>query len=189
MIRINLLPVRAAKKKESVRFQLTVAGLVTIFVLGLMGVFYLTVWSEANGLKADIAKSQQELNSLKAKIGELSRIKQQKKVVEDKLAIIKSLEAQRTGPVEIFKKLSESTPKTAWLKSVNDRGQIITLVGYAADDEIVAEFMRRLQRNDIGKVELEVAQRALEAETGVDVVNFIIRLEKEAPVLATPGGK
>ena len=188
MIRINLLPVRAAKKKESVRFQLTVAGLATFFVLALMSVFYLTVWSDANGLKADIEKSQQELNTLKTKIGELSRIKQQKQVVEEKLAIIRKLESQRTGPVEIFRKLSESTPKHAWLQSLNDRGQVITLVGYAADDEVVAEFMRALQAQDLGSVELEVAQRGLEAESGVDVVNFIIRLEKEVPSPA-PGGK
>lgn len=188
MIRINLLPVRAAKKRESVRFQLTVAGLTTFFILALMVVFYLTVWSEANGLKADIQKSQQELDTLKSKIGELSRIKQQKQVVEEKLAIIKNLEAQRTGPVDIFRKLSESTPKQAWLQSMNDRGQVITLVGFAADDEIVAEFMRRLQRQNLGSVELEVAQRAIEAESGVDVVNFIIRLEKEVPP-SSPGGK
>jgi len=188
MIRINLLPVRAAKKKESVRFQLTVAGLVTFFVFALMGVFYLTVWSEANGLKADIEKSQQEFDTLKAKIGELSRIKQQQKVVQEKLDIIKNLEAQRTGPVEIFRKLSESTPKKAWLKTVNDTGHVITLAGYAADDEVVAEFMRRLQRQQLGSVELEVAQRAVDTESGVDVVSFIIRLEKEAPAPA-PGEK
>jgi hypothetical protein len=39
MIRINLLPVRAAKKRESVRFQLTVAGLITFFVIALGMVF------------------------------------------------------------------------------------------------------------------------------------------------------
>ncbi|MDP2689967.1 MAG: PilN domain-containing protein [Deltaproteobacteria bacterium] len=186
MIRINLLPVRAAKKKESVRFQLTVAGLAVFFILALMSVFYLTVRSEANGLKADMDRGQKELDSLKAKIGELSRIKEQKKVVEEKLDIIKRLEAQRTGPVDMFRKLSDAIPKKAWVLSVSDKGPVTTLVGYAADDEVVAEFMRGLQRQDIGTVELEVAQRAIEKETGVDAVNFIIRLEKEMP---KPEGK
>jgi len=184
MIRINLLPVRAAKKKESVRFQLTVAGLVIFFVIAVVSVFYWTVWSDAKDLHADIQKSEQELNSLKSKIGQLSKIKQQKKVVEDKLAIIKNLEAQRRGPVDLFRKLSESTPKKAWLKSLNDRGNLITLTGYAADDEVVAEFMRRLQRQNLGAVELEVAQRTVETESKVEVVSFIIRLEKELPAPA-----
>ncbi|MFQ5736635.1 MAG: PilN domain-containing protein [Thermodesulfobacteriota bacterium] len=186
MIRINLLPVRAAKKKESVRFQLTVAGLATFFIIALMSVFYIAVRSDASSLRADIDKSRQELSALKAKIGQLSRIKHQKKVVEDKLQIIKKLEAQRTGPVEMFGKLSAAIPRKAWLHSVNERGAVTTLVGYAAGDEVVAEFMRRLQRQGIGSVELEVAQRGVEKETGVDVVNFIIRLRKQAP---KPEGK
>lgn len=187
MIRINLLPVRAAKKKESVRFQLTVAGLVTFLVLALMAVFYVTVRSEANSLRTDIDTGQKELDTLKAKIGELSRIKAQKKIVEEKLDIIKKLEKQRTGPVELFGKLSEAIPKKAWLQSINDTGYLITLVGYASDDEAVAEFMRGLDRQGLGAVELEVAQRAVEKETGVDVVNFIIRLEKGTP--PKPEGK
>ncbi len=187
MIRINLLPVRAAKKKESVRFQLSVAGLATFFVLAVMVIFFLTVRSQANGLHSDMNKSQQELNALKAKIGELSRIKQQKQVVEDKLAIIQKLEAQRKGPVDMFRKLSEATPKNVWLHSLNDRGSIITLVGYASNDESVAEFMRRLETKDMGSVELEVAQRGIEPETKMDMVKFTIRLERAAPV--KPEGK
>jgi type IV pilus assembly protein PilN len=81
MIRINLLPVRAAKKRESVRFQLTVAGLITFFVIALGMVFYLISSSEANALKEDIANGEAELSVLKQKIGELSKIKEQKRIV------------------------------------------------------------------------------------------------------------
>jgi type IV pilus assembly protein PilN len=84
MIRINLLPVRAAKKRESVRFQLTVAGLITFFVIALGMVFYLISSSEANALKEDIANGEAELSVLKQKIGELSKIKEQKRIVAEK---------------------------------------------------------------------------------------------------------
>jgi len=33
----------------------------------------------------------------------------------------------------------------------------------------------------MGMVELEVAQRVVEKETGVEVVNFIIKVERQAP--------
>ena len=42
MIRINLLPVRAAKKKETIRFQLTIAGLFTFFVVAATILFYIS---------------------------------------------------------------------------------------------------------------------------------------------------
>ncbi|MBI5586741.1 MAG: PilN domain-containing protein [Deltaproteobacteria bacterium] len=185
MIRINLLPVRAAKKRESVRFQLTVAGLATFLVFAVSVGVYLTVRSEANSVTAQIESGNHELDALKVKIGELSKIKEQKRIVEDKLNIIKTLEAARTGPTKLFKAISESVPEKAWIASIKDDGALITLKGYASDDEVVADFMRGLQKHgELGGVELDVAQRVVEKETGSDVVGFTIRLEKvvEKPV-------
>lgn len=180
MIRINLLPVRAAKKKESVRFQVTVAGLITFFVFALSMVAYFAVRGEANSLSDQISRGNQEIEELKKKIGELSKIKEQKRVVEEKLKIITDLEAARTGPVNLFKRISGAIPEKAWLQSIKDDGSLVTLKGFAADDEIVADFMRGLQKNrELGSVELEIAQRMVEKETGVELVSFTIRLEKE----------
>jgi len=179
MIRINLLPVRAAKKKESLRFQLTVAGLVSFLVIVLALGAYFTVRNEAGGLKDQLAQGEQEISELKKKIGELSKIKEQKRIVEEKLKVITSLEAARTGPVELFRKIGEAIPERAWLASMKDEGATVVVKGYASDDEVVADFMRGLQKfKDLGVVELEVAQRLIEKETGSDLVGFTIRLEK-----------
>jgi type IV pilus assembly protein PilN len=179
MIRINLLPVRAAKKKESVRFQLTVAGLITFMVLAVSFALYFSAGSEASALSAELRRGQDELVQLKKKIGELSKIKAQKKIVEDKLDVIKKLEAARTGPAELFDMISESIPDKAWIKSFKDRGPKVILQGYAASDEVVAEFMRRLQRNKRLKgVELEVVKSEVDRKTNIEIVSFVIRLEK-----------
>ena len=181
MIRINLLPVRAAKKKESIRFQLTVAGLVTFLVIAVSMAAYLVVSSEAGNLRDQISSGQQEIEELKKKIGELSKIKEQKRVVEEKLRIITELESNKTGPVKLFKKVSSAMPEKAWIKSLREEGIIISIEGFAADDEIVADTMRGLEKTGMGMVELEVAQRVVEKETGVEVVNFIIKVERQAP--------
>lgn len=179
MIRINLLPVRAAKKKESIRFQLTVAGLITFFVVALIGIIYMTVSSEVSGLRHDLASGEEELKELKKKIGELSRIKEQKRIVEDKLGIIKKLEADRTGPVDLFAKISEAIPERAWLDYLKDEGNLVVLKGMAITDDTVADFMRGLEKfEELGRVELEVARRGKDKESGRDVVVFSIRLEK-----------
>ncbi|HLC17778.1 MAG TPA: PilN domain-containing protein [Thermodesulfobacteriota bacterium] len=179
MIRINLLPVRAAKKKESVRFQLTLAGLITVFVVAVTIAFYFTVKSEATAVKSDIESGEEELRVLKEKIGELSLIKEQKRVVEEKLRVISGLEEARTGPSDLFGLISTTIPERAWLRNIKDDGFVITLEGFASMDEDVAEFMRRLQRAARFKaVELDVAQRVREPESSADVVSFIIKLEK-----------
>ncbi len=179
MIRINLLPVRAAKKKESVRFQLTIAGLVTFMVLAVSFAVYFTARGEASSLSADISRGNEELEQLKKKIGELSKIKAQKKIVEDKLAIITELEAARTGPTKLFLMISKAIPKKAWLKTFSERGDRVTLKGYASTDEVVAEFMRRLQQNkQLRRVELDIVKSEVEKETKIEMVSFIIRIEK-----------
>lgn len=179
MIRINLLPVRAAQKKESVRFQLTVAGLVTFLAIAVSLAFYLTARGEANELTNEIEQGEEELRQLKRKIGELSKIKEQKRIVEEKLRVIKNLEAGRTGPSNLFKLISSTIPEKAWIDSLKDEGAVITLKGFASTEEVVAEFMRRLQKHKgPAGVELEVVQSAVEPNTKAEVVSFTIRISK-----------
>ncbi len=182
MIRINLLPVRAAKKKESIRFQLTVAGLITFCVLAINVAVYFVVRGEASAFREDIAKGEAEIEDLKKKIGELSKIKEQKRVVEEKLKVITNLEAARTGPAKLFTMISGAMPEKAWLASLKDEGASVVLKGFASNEEVVADMMRGLQKHkELGFVELDVAQRTVERETNADVISFTIRLEKGKP--------
>lgn len=177
MIRINLLPVRAAKKKESVRFQYTVAGLITFLALVASLAVYFAARSEVSAVSDQLASGKVELAQLKTKIGELSKIKKQKAVVEEKLNIIKNLEAARTGPVILFRIIEKSRPSKVWLKSIIDQGSTVSLSGFAENDEDMAEFMRKLARfPQIKHVELDVAKRAVESETKADVVIFVLKL-------------
>lgn len=186
MIRINLLPVRAAKKKESIRFQLTIAGLATFLVTAVSLAVYIIAAAEARGLQEQITSGGQELNELTKKIGELSKIKEQKRIVEEKLRIITQLESDRTGPVRLLKNISEAVPQRVWVKTLRDKDYQITIEGYASDDEMVAEFMRGLEKANMGRVELEVAKRETEKESGAEVVSFVVRLEKERPERVVP---
>jgi len=72
-------------------------------------------------------------------------------------------------------------PDKAWIKSLREDGMVITIEGFASDDEIIADAMRGLERVGLSTVELDVAQRVVEKETGVEVVSFVIRAERKAP--------
>lgn len=185
MIRINLLPVRAAKKKESARLQMTIAGLVTFFVVAASLLIFVAANNEAARIETEIKNSKAELKLLETKLGELYKIQEEKERVEEKLALIDSLEKARTGPVELFKKVSEAIPDNAWIVSINQMPGVITLNGFAASDNVVADFMRGLERQKgIGKVELVVAQRggarggraAADKATAVELVSFTLKL-------------
>lgn len=194
MIRINLLPARAEKKKESLKLQLTLAVGVIIIVFVSSFVIYFVVMSEASTLSSRITDGKAEIEILKTKIGELSMIEQQKKVVEEKLNTIKSLEAAKTGPVDLLKIISDAMPERAWLRALKDDGKVVTLSGYASNQEVMSDLMKNLQKQKkFSSVDLDVAQRVTEGETLSDVVSFDLRLSrvvaakpKEKPVTPPP---
>ncbi|OGQ59674.1 MAG: hypothetical protein A3J24_10195 [Deltaproteobacteria bacterium RIFCSPLOWO2_02_FULL_53_8] len=178
MIRINLLPVRAAKKKESQRFQLTVAGLAIVLIIIISFGIYLYASGEARALSDQVAADKKELEQLALKIGVLSKIEDEKAVVQGKLDTIKTLEENKTSSIKLLKLISLSMPEKAWLASIKDAGESISIKGYAADEKNVADFMRKLLEHsaELGKIELIQAQRAVEKETNAELMNFEITI-------------
>lgn len=180
MIHINLLPVRAAKKKETQRFQMTVAGLVVVMVFILAIGLYVFVRSDANALSEQVVADQQELAQLALKIGVLSKIEDEKAVVKGKLDAIKKLENNKTGSIRLFKTIVYSMPEKVWLSAIKDVKTTITISGFAADEKNVADFARKLseQGRELGKVELVQANRVVEAETKAEVMSFDITITR-----------
>jgi type IV pilus assembly protein PilN len=75
MIRINLLPFRAARKKENIRRQVSVFLLSLILVLSILFVFNYIMGFMVNGLKSDIEKANAELQKYNEINDEIARIK------------------------------------------------------------------------------------------------------------------
>lgn len=180
MIRINLLPVRAARKKETQRFQLTVAGLATVLVVIISLGVYIYVRNEASALSTQVANDKKELEDLAKKVGELSKIEEEKSVVKEKLDTIKKLEENKVSSIRLFQVVSTALADRMWLSSIKDTGAMITLKGYAADENNIAEYVRRLESHtlDIGTPSLVVAHRVTESETKVEVFDFEISIAR-----------
>src|ERR1700730_12728238 len=106
MIRINLLPVRAAKKREFGRQQILLFALL-IVLAGIGNYFwYAKVDSELVALDQRIASTRAEIAQLEKTIGEVKSIKEDKKALEDKLKILDTLKKGRTGPVKVLDELA-----------------------------------------------------------------------------------
>ena len=150
MIRINLLPFRAARKKENIRRQLTIYGLSVVFAVVVMAYYFLQLRSELNslrneerGLRADLAsykKTIERINTLEKKIAEIRK----------KLDVIKDLEKKKTGPVLLLDQIAMAVPKEKlWLTSLDEKGGKLTLNGTAMDNETVALFMTNLENAEL----------------------------------------
>lgn len=179
MIKINLLPVRAAKKKESLRQQISVAVLSLVFVLIIIGYFHVTIVKRVAEANAQILATKDELEKTKAQIGEVSKFKEVKKVLEDKLGVINNLKKGKAGPVLMLDEFSRVTQEKLWVGSFRESGGNIAIDGTALDNETIANYMTELEKSEYFKeIELIVTEQTEQAGMKLKRFNLTGKLEK-----------
>jgi type IV pilus assembly protein PilN len=145
MIRINLLPVRAAKKREFGRQQLVL--FVLLLVLAGIGNFFVynRFESELRSLDGQIATTKVEIAQLEKTIGEVKSIKEDKKALEDKLKILDTLKKGRTGPVKVLDELATIIPPKVWLADFTEQNGGVSMTGAASSYEDLSTFSKKLK--------------------------------------------
>ncbi|AJE02900.1 PilN domain-containing protein [Geobacter pickeringii] len=160
MVKINLLPVRLSKKKETVKQQMLIllVSVVLVLVAGL-GLFGYAQ-ARIKATKDEISQAEKNLEQLKVKIGELENIKKLKDAVTKKLDVLGQLRKGKTGPVKRLAVISDSTPDKLWLTKYAESGPNVSIGGIAVDEGLIATFMRNLQTSEeFGNVELVVSEQ------------------------------
>ena len=182
MIRINLLPFRAARKKENIRRQLMIYGLSVVLLLSIMGytLFYLT--STLSGLKAEEKRIQDELKSYEQTIKRIAELEKKIKEIRAKLDVIRELEKNKTGPVHLLDEIAMAVPKEKlWLSSMKEAKGNLTLAGTAMDNETVALFMTNLEKSDyISGVDLQSAKLRTIPDYKLNVADFVLECKTYA---------
>ena len=175
MIRINLLPVKAAKRREQGQRQLLLGAIV--FTLALVGVivFHTAQASKINEIRAQNQKTSADIARLKSEIGDYELVKAQRDELIRQRDAIKRLQSNRSGPVWMMRELSDILtkgkgptfnkeqyeeaikrdpnagfnsnwePKRVWLLSYEEKAHAVKIKGAAKSDEDVAEFLKRLK--------------------------------------------
>jgi type IV pilus assembly protein PilN len=146
MIRINLLPFRAARKKENIRRQVSIFVLSLILVLlGLFG-FNHYLGSQIDDLNDDIKRANAELNKYNEINKEIAKIKKTLENLKKKMDVINTLELSRHAPVRLMETLTKTViAKRMWFTRLEDQEKSLKIDGVALDNKTVADFMVRLQ--------------------------------------------
>lgn len=183
MIRINLLPVRAAKKKETALQQLFIAGAGVLAVLLVVAGLWLFKLGQISGTQNDINAANAKISELKSKIGKLDEVKKLKEQVTKKLDVLSALRKNKTGPAMRLATLSDVTPDQLWLESYRESGTDIRIGGLAYNEELIAQFIRALEASaEYEKVELLVSEQ--KDVSGVKIKRFDLTFKIEQPVAA-----
>jgi type IV pilus assembly protein PilN len=195
MIRINLLPFRAERKKENIRRQISIYVLSVAFLFIVMVYFFLQLNSTLNGLKAEEQRLQAELKTYEATVKRIAELEKKIKEIRAKLEVIKELERNKTGPVHLLDEIAVAVPKDKlWLTSLKESGGVLTLTGTAMDNETVALFMTNLERSEhVTAVDLQSSRLRNLPEHKLNVSDFVLDCRtyafKEKPAEPPKGKK
>ena len=149
MIRINLLPFRAARKRENVKRQITVYIASVCCALFIMGLLFFNYSKKLSDLVDKEGRLEQELAGYEKELKEIKDLEKTIKLINDKLDIIHELEKGKTGPVLLLSDIADAVPKDKlWLKSLSEKGGKLTLSGTAMDNETVSLFMNNLEKTE-----------------------------------------
>jgi type IV pilus assembly protein PilN len=200
VIRINLLPIRRAKRQEAGQRQFLAMGLAILGTIGLIVFFHLQTTTELEKAQHANTLLQADVARLKSELGDYDKVRSQREELLKQRKTIQSLETGRTGPVYLLRELSEVLspgkgptfdrvtyeetlrkdpnagftnwePKRAWLESYTEDRMRVKIRGSAKSNEDVAEFLKRLNSSVFFKdVNLDATAQA--SRGSIKYVNF-----------------
>ncbi|MDD2583079.1 MAG: PilN domain-containing protein [Desulfuromonadaceae bacterium] len=178
MIKINLLPVRAAKKKETAIQQLVIFGVVIVLIATIVTALYMFKRVQIATAKEEIASANNRIDELKKKIGKLEELKSLKEQVKKKLDVLAQLRKNKTGPAQRLESLSNLTPDKLWLTNYSESDQTVKISGIALTEDLIAQFMKALEgSNDFMAVELLVSEQTEIAGTKLKKFDLTMKLK------------
>ena len=150
MIRINLLPFRAARKKENIRRQVSIFVLSLAFMLIILFYYSWTLGSQVNGLNAEIKQTKSDLAKYDKINKEIAATKKKLSNLKKKMAVMDTLEANRFEPTRLLDTMTQViVPKRMWFTNLTTSGGSVKIAGIALDNKTVADFMVRLEKTGL----------------------------------------
>lgn len=147
MIRINLLPFRAARKKENVRRQVSIFFLSFILVAMAVVLFNFRLSGKITKLNTAIADTKKQVEKYNKINKEIEDIKRALDVLNKKIMVVSSLEANRRDSITLLDAMTKLIMvDRMWFTLLRTKDNFVDVTGIALDNRTVADFMTRLQQ-------------------------------------------
>lgn len=145
MIRINLLPHRAEKRRAR---QVQFAALSVIFVvLGalLVGFVHVAITAQISYQERRNGYLQQEIAVLNKQIDEIKKLREQTQSLLVRKDAVEKLQSDRSDVVHLLDQMLRILPEGVYLKTLRQAGNKISLVGYAQSNARISTLMRAVE--------------------------------------------
>jgi Tfp pilus assembly protein PilN len=153
MIRINLAPPEGRPRRAGAGrvFRLPAVNLGLAFAVAYaatviaVGGWWWQLSSEEADLTQKNAQATSELEQLKARVGQVGKVRDQIADLKKRVDAIQELTTMQARPVVLFDALADTVPRDLWLTGVEERGTTLKITGMAFSAIAVADFMSNLR--------------------------------------------
>ena len=145
MIRINLLPHRAEKRRARRQQFYGLLGMVSVLaaLLVFLGYSVIASYIAAQEAKNDFLKK--EIADLDKQIDQIKRLKEQTQALLARKQIIESLQRDRAEAVNLLSEMARQMPEGVYIRSLKQDGVKVSLSGYAQSSARVSTLMRNIE--------------------------------------------
>jgi type IV pilus assembly protein PilN len=145
MIRINLLPHRAEKRRAK-QLQFIVLSVLSV-MLGavVVGLVHVAIGTQISYQERRNEYLKQEITVLDRQIAEIKKLREQTQSLLARKNVVENLQSTRSDVVHLLDQMLRILPEGVHLKSLKQTGNRINLVGYAQSNARVSTLMRAIE--------------------------------------------
>jgi len=148
MIRINLLPFRAARSKENIRRQVSVFLLSLLLLVVVLVFINLFLGRKVKALSDRLESIKKEVRVYEKKAAKVEAFKKKLAELNKKIEVVDQLKVHRKEPPLLLSEFAEMVvPGRMQITKMELNKDKFSLSGVALDNETIAVFMKRLQRS------------------------------------------
>lgn len=145
MIRVNLLPHRAEKRRAR-QLQFIILSAISL-VLGavIVGFVHVAIETQISYQDRRNAYLKQEIAVLDKQIEEIKKLREQTQALLARKTVVENLQSTRSDVVHLLDQLLRILPDGVYLRSVKQTGYRISMIGYAQSSARVSTLMRSIE--------------------------------------------
>ncbi len=178
MIRINLSPKKIEKKRENVRIQIMFFALILTAVLAGCFLIYNNKASEVTAANQRVEEKRKNLLTFQSVEKRLKDMQGREKELQDRLTTVERIIKRRDLPIQVLDELSKTiVPDKIWLTSAKEDSLVVTIEGYAMDNQTIAAYLKRLESSPtFTAVELRQSKQDIVAEIKLQKFTISMRV-------------
>ncbi|MBI5891883.1 MAG: PilN domain-containing protein [Nitrosomonadales bacterium] len=145
MIRVNLLPHRAEKRKARQIQFILLSAISLVLGVFIVGFVHAAISTQISYQERRNNYLKQEISVLDKQIEEIKKLREQTQSLLSRKTVVENLQGTRSDVVHLIDQMLRILPDGVYLKTLKQVGYKISVVGYAQSSARVSTLMRSVE--------------------------------------------